>query len=140
MARLIQGFWIALLVSFAAHLLAADDMPAAGAASAAESASLLLMPARCVALHQGQICYQRVQLSWSSFAAGNYCVYQEAQAQPLQCWQEQTQGTLVFEFASDSSRVLQLKNAQQQVVAEASMEVAWVYKANTRRKTHWRLF
>lgn len=105
-----------------------------------DASSLLLTPARCVALHQGQMCYQRVQVSWSSFAPGNYCLYQEPQTQPLHCWQEQTQGTYVFEFASDTARVLQLKNGQQQVVAESTMEVAWVYKANTRRKTHWRLF
>lgn len=139
MARLIQGIRIALLLPFAAGVFAADEGPAT-TATATEPASLLLMPARCVALHQGQICYQRVQVSWSSFTVGNYCVYQEGQAQPLQCWQAQTQGTYVFEFAGDASHLLQLKNAQQHIVAEASMEVAWVYKANTRRKTHWRLF
>ncbi len=117
--------------------LAADNT---SATTTPEPASLLLTPARCVALHQGQVCYQRVQISWSSFAAGNYCLFQEATPQPLYCWQEQTQGTFVYEFASDSSLLLQLKNIQQQVVAESTMEVAWVYKANTRRKTHWRLF
>ncbi|PUA28558.1 MAG: hypothetical protein B0W54_19170 [Cellvibrio sp. 79] len=137
MARFIQGIWIALLLLPVKNAYAINETTAT---TNPVSASLLLTPARCVALHQGQICYQRVQISWSSSAVGNYCVYMEEQAQPLHCWQEQTQGTLVFEFASDSSRLLQLKNAQQNIVAEASMEVAWVYKANTRRKTHWRLF
>ncbi|WP_052417472.1 DUF3019 domain-containing protein [Cellvibrio mixtus] len=137
MSRLIQGIRIALLLPIATSVFAADE---AATSAVPEPASLLLTPSRCVALHQGQVCYQRVQISWSSFAAGNYCVYQEATPQPLHCWQEQTQGTFVYEFASDSSLLLQLKNAQQQVVAESTMEVAWVYKANTRRKTHWRLF
>lgn len=130
-----------LLLLMAAGAFAADEAPqSAATTTTTEPASLLLTPARCVALHQGQICYQRVQVSWSSFAAGNYCVYQEGQEQPVQCWQGQTEGSFAFEFASDSSRLLQLKNAQQRVVAESSMEVAWVYKASTRRKTHWRLF
>lgn len=135
MRRFIQGIRIALLLVLTVEVCAADEVTAV-----AEPTSLLLTPARCVALHQGQVCYQRVQISWSSFAAGNYCVYLEEQAQPLHCWQDQTQGTFMLEFASDSSRLLQLKNAQQKIVAEAGMEVAWVYKANTRRKTHWRLF
>lgn len=139
MVRIIQGIRIILLLLTAVAALAADETPPAATATA-EPASLLLTPARCVALHQGQICYQRVQVSWSSFVAGNYCVYQDEQEQPVHCWQGQTEGTFVFEFASDSSRLLQLKNAQQHVVAESSMEVAWVYKASTRRKTHWRLF
>lgn len=140
MHRFMQGFWIALLLATAAVAIADEPRPVSGAPVVRNTSSLLLTPARCVALHQGQVCYQHVQISWSSFAQGNYCVYQEAQIQPLYCWQDQTQGAFTFEFASDTARVLQLKNGQQQVVAEATVEVAWVYKANTRRKTHWRLF
>lgn len=127
-----------LLLLLAASAQAVDETPAT--VTATEPASLLLAPARCVALHQGQVCYQRVQISWSSFVAGHYCLYLETQPHPLQCWQDQNQGTLEFEFASHSSQLLQLKNTQQHILAEANMEVAWVYKANTRRKTHWRLF
>ncbi len=140
MLKLMQGFWIALLLTTAAVAIAGEPPPVSGTPVARDTSSLLLTPARCVALHQGQVCYQHVQISWSSFAQGNYCVYLESQSQPLHCWQEQTQGAFNFEFASDTAWVLQLKNGQQQVVAEATMEVAWVYKANTRRKTHWRLF
>ncbi len=135
-----QGFWIALLLTTVAMAHADGPSSAADMSAGRDPSSLLLTPARCVALHQGQVCYQRVQVSWSSYLQGNYCLYQAGKTQPLQCWQEQTQGALMFEFASDATGVLQLKNGQQQVVAEATMEVAWVYKANTRRKTHWRLF
>ncbi|MDO8342351.1 MAG: DUF3019 domain-containing protein [Cellvibrio sp.] len=103
-------------------------------------ASVLLTPVRCVALHQGQVCYQRIQISWSSAQAGDYCIYVDTQAQPLQCWQAQIQGSFSYEFASAQSQQFQLQNAQQQLLAETTMEVAWVYKSNTRRKTHWRLF
>jgi hypothetical protein len=136
MSRLIQGFGLILMLIVTAAAVA-DTPPVA---TTAEAVSLLLTPRRCVALHQGQICYQRVQVSWSSVTTGDYCIYQGAQLQPLHCWQGQTQGVFEFEFASDASLLLQLKNAKQEVVGESSMEVAWVYKANTRRKTHWRLF
>jgi hypothetical protein len=136
MFRLIQGIGL-ILLPIVTTTAVADTPPVS---TTAETVSLLLTPRRCVALHQGQICYQRVQVSWSSVTSGDYCVYQETQVQPLHCWQGQTQGRFEFEFASDASLLLQLKDARQEVVGESSMEVAWVYKANTRRKTHWRLF
>ncbi|HTF95198.1 MAG TPA: DUF3019 domain-containing protein [Cellvibrio sp.] len=134
MSRLTQGIKIIALwlVCLPLH---ADELPVS-----VKAASVLLSPARCVALHQGQMCYQRVQVSWSSSVNDDYCIYQEDREEPLRCWQQQTQGVMEFEFASDGSQQMQLKNAQQQVVAESALEVAWVYKANTRRKTHWRLF
>ena len=139
MHRLTQGALIIVLLLTAAMPLCANDSPTKMQAEAI-SASLLLTPARCVALHQGQICYQRVQISWSSSALGNYCVYQQGQTEPLHCWQQQSEATLEIEFAADRSGVMQLKDDDQHVIAEAILEVAWVYKANTRRKTHWRLF
>lgn len=106
-----------------------------------ESAQLQLKPHRCVALHQGQMCYQTVQLSWSANQQNNYCLYQQLNATPLYCWQGVAAGHYQYEFVSDSSVQLQLINIQTNaVVATAIVEVAWVYKANTRRKTHWRLF
>jgi hypothetical protein len=130
-----QGIRIAALLLLGCTQIHAEELP-----STHEAASVLLTPARCVALHQGQVCYQRVQISWSSSVVDNYCIYQENLTNPLHCWQQQNQGTLVYEFASDDSRLLQLKNSRQQTIAESTLEVAWVYKANTRRKTHWRLF
>lgn len=98
-------------------------------------------PNRCVALHQGQVCYQDVVLSWQVDQASEYCLYQQYAEQPLHCWQTASSGQYRYAFASDSSVALQLVNTQTNtIVAETQVEVAWVYKANTRRKTHWRLF
>ncbi len=130
---------MALLLSLVREAVA-DTLPQEPDKRAVHNtSSLLLRPARCVALHQGQVCYQHLQVSWRSDIQGNYCLYQDQQIEPLYCWQEQTQGTYEFDFASDAATQLQLKMGGQ-VVADATMEVAWVYKANTRRKTHWRLF
>lgn len=105
------------------------------------AAQLQSKPNRCVALHQGQVCYQDVVLSWHVDQASEYCLYQQHAEQPLHCWQAVSSGQYRYAFASDSSVKLQLVNTQTKtLVAETLVEVAWVYKANTRRKTHWRLF
>lgn len=108
---------------------------------AVEAVLLQLKPNRCVALHQGQVCYQDIQLLWSAPQAGHYCLHQQNVAQPLHCWQNVNAGEFRYEFASDASVQLQLVNVQTKtVIAQAGLEVAWVYKTNTRRQTHWRLF
>jgi hypothetical protein len=107
----------------------------------ANAVLLQLKPNRCVALHQGQVCYQDIQLLWSTPQVGHYCLYQQNSEQPLHCWQSVNAGEYRYEFASDASMQIQLVNAQTKtVIAQAELEVAWVYKTNTRRKTHWRLF
>ena len=137
MAKIFQGLLVIAAILLSPLLCVADDAPTHQAET---QASVLLTPVRCVALHQGQMCYQKVQVSWSSAQVGNYCLYVDDQPEPLHCWQAQAQGNYAYEFASAQSQVLQLKNEQQQLLAQATMEVAWVYKSNTRRKTHWRLF
>ena len=119
---------------FVAHVVRAD-------AAEVEAALLQLKPNRCVALHQGQVCYQNIQLSWSTNQAGDYCLYQQNANVPVFCWQGAATGMHQYEFASDAPVQLQLVNMHTKTpVAMATIEVAWVYKANTRRKTHWRLF
>jgi hypothetical protein len=109
--------------------------------AATAAAQLQLKPQRCVALHQGQMCYQSVQLSWRAQQAGHYCIYQQKAETPVYCWRGVAAGQYQYEFASDASLEFQLVNAQTKIpLATATLEVAWVYKANTRRKTHWRLF
>lgn len=106
-----------------------------------EAVLLQLKPSRCVALHQGQVCYQNIQLLWSTPQVGHYCLYQQHAGEPLHCWENVNAGEYLYEFSSDESVQLQLVDAQTKaVVAQAGLEVAWVYKANTRRQTHWRLF
>lgn len=115
-------------------LWAADAVPA-------QNAQLHPKPNRCVALHQGQVCFQDILLSWQVDQAGEYCLYQNHAEHPLHCWEGLSASQYRYAFASDSSIKLQLvKMPAKTLIAEAIVEVAWVYKANTRRKTHWRLF
>ncbi len=132
-------FFIILLPGLAAQV---NAQPATSeTAPVAEAVLLQLKPSRCVALHQGQVCYQNIQLLWSTPQVGHYCLYQQNAGEPLHCWENVNAGEYLYEFSSDESVQLQLVDAQTKaVVAQAGLEVAWVYKANTRRQTHWRLF
>ena len=130
-------------------LLASYLLLIAGAGTCLENKTeLLLNPSRCVALHQGQVCYQTVKLHWKTPLVGNYCVYQSpkdqspsTQDQPLNCWRNAAEGVFIFEFAGDSSTSIGLINGDDNtLVLEAIFEVAWVYKSNSRRKSHWRIF
>lgn len=98
-------------------------------------------PNRCVALHQGQVCYQNVQLLWHAGQVGDYCIYQQQAEAPLHCWQSAIEGEYFYAFASETPVQLQLVNTRTKAsVAETTIEVAWVYKSSSRRKTHWRIF
>lgn len=109
--------------------------------ASAQTAQLQLKPNRCVALHQGQVCYQTVQIFLNAHHPGNYCLYRQGDTMPVYCWQSVASGQHQYEFASDGAVQLQLINMQTKtLIATATLDVAWVYKANTRRKTHWRLF
>lgn len=132
--RLLFRVYLLVLLLPSNVIWAADTAPT-------QQVQLQSKPNRCVALHQGQVCYQDIVLSWQVDQASEYCLYQQHAEQPLHCWQSVSSGQYSYAFASDSSVKLQLVNAQtKSVVAETLVEVAWVYKANTRRKTHWRLF
>lgn len=117
---------------FVAHAQASAGVPIA---------QLQAKPNRCVALHQGQVCYQDIVLYWHADRTGEYCLYQKLAQEPLHCWQAQTSGEYRYAFASDAPVQLQLVSMNNKTqVAETQIDIAWVYKANTRRKTHWRLF
>lgn len=106
-----------------------------------EVVELSLKPQRCVALHQGQMCYQTVTVTWRAQVPDNYCVFQQGLDEPLRCWLAATQGELRHEFVSDTTLVIELRAEQDSArLAESRLEVAWVYNRNTRRKSHWRIF
>lgn len=118
-----------------AHIVVADEPQA--------SSPVLLQskPNRCVALHQGQVCYQTVQLSWYTEQMGDYCIFQAQAEEPLHCWQGVAEGEYIYAFASETPVILHLvDNRTKARIAETTIDVAWVYKTSSRRKTHWRIF
>ena len=97
-------------------------------------------PSRCVALHEGQVCYLNLVVSWNSKEQGDYCLYEKDTDQVLQCWREANQGDYRIDFQSDRSVVYLLRNeGNTGITVETVVTVSWVYNSNT-RKTNWRLF
>ncbi len=106
-----------------------------------QSTQLSISPQQCVALHQGQVCYQSVQIQWQANQKQNYCLFDSTKQQPIRCWKSSIKGEHRFDFQSDKSVVYQLRiENQTQVIAESSMTVAWVYGQKKRRRASWRLF
>lgn len=100
---------------------------------------LELNPQKCVALKQGNICYQQVKLIWSVLQKGNYCVVEKSQSKELKCWNNASQGSLDFEFAQDKTEQYALIDMdKKQTIAQQKIEVKWVYK--NRRNSGWRVF
>lgn len=107
----------------------------------AATLQLTSSPARCVALRQGQICYQKVEFTWQSTRSGDFCIIDASQNTPLQCWVQSISGQFNYDFQSSHSRnyVIREKNTDIDL-AQHSISVAWVYRSSKRPKASWRLF
>ncbi len=102
---------------------------------------LVLKPNRCIALHQGQTCYQEVVFRWEAQdAQHNYCIVEQESQKPLHCWLGGSPGKFAFDFGSDRSTRFQLQRDDGVVMTELDMVVAWVYKSRRKRGSGWRLF
>lgn len=102
---------------------------------------LQIKPARCIALHEGQMCYQVVKVNWQADAADTYCLYKQDNKTPVTCWENQSAGKTVYEFEGDvTTRFFLLRKRDAKPVAEFTFEVAWVYDAKSHRESHWRIF
>jgi hypothetical protein len=110
-------------------------------AAGPEGSKLGVKPQTCVSLHQGQLCYVHLQLSWRVAAAGDYCLYQSAQSEPLQCWAHASQGSLSLKLATVDTVQFYLKPKEQgQVLATSELSVSWVYEKKQKSRLTWRLF
>ena len=125
---------ILLAVALGTSTVAADD-------SGAQTALISVKPGKCVALKRGNVCYQTIVLEWRAPDTADYCVYPEHRLAPLRCWTQSQLGRLRFEFASaDSLRFELRKLGEPNPLAEAEVEVRWVYKRRRDRSFGWRLF
>jgi hypothetical protein len=102
---------------------------------------LTVNPKRCVALRQGQVCYQEIRFTWQALTEANFCLYDEQSNNPLKCWTGKSKGSFAMDFQSPTSRNYILKNEDKnEMIASAKFIVAWVYGNKKRRRTSWRLF
>jgi len=102
---------------------------------------LRVSPDRCVALTQGQICYQTIIFTWEATEENEYCLFQKSKRLPLVCWEKASAGKVTIEFESPETLHFELKLGQEgKIVGESEIMVTWVYGKQKKRRTSWRLF
>lgn len=102
---------------------------------------LFVIPERCVALRQGQTCYQEVTFNWRQRQKGNYCLVNLATRQVLKCWHNSNQGKFHLDFQSTQSTDFVLRVQDQDIdLSKARITVSWVFKSSKRPKSSWKLF
>lgn len=108
---------------------------------AAENVQLTIKPTRCIALHEGQVCYQKININWKADVADHYCLHEQDNKIPLICWDGVDNARWSYEFEGKTTQTfVLLRKADGKMVADVSIEVAWVYDARSRRESHWRIF
>ena len=117
----------------------------------AQSQELTVKPDKCVSLRKGQVCYQRINISWDTDITGHYCILASGQESPLKCWNNKSTGKLSYTLESTESVKFDLVNKSvsdennklltlDQLIATATVTIAWVYNTKSRSRTTWRLF
>lgn len=102
---------------------------------------LFVKPQRCVALRQGQVCYQDVVFNWRQPKTGNYCLVNLSTKYVLKCWQNTEQGTFNLDFQSTQSTNFALRAEEQDIdLSTIQITVSWVFKSSKRPKSSWKLF
>ncbi len=98
-------------------------------------------PNRCIALHQGQTCYQKLTFHWQTPASGEYCLFQNSKAEPVTCWAGREKKSFIQAFESDSSIIYQIRIKDQTGnLSTVTVKVAWVYRSSRKSASGWRLF
>lgn len=127
----IRRWWWCLLCLPAPLVWAADEPPVA---------RLVAEPSGCVALRQGQTCYQQVSFSWQQASKGSYCLYEKNTTTQLACWQNVSHGRFTLDFQSPNSKIFELRGMNSDNDVEAEVTVQWAYESRKRSKVRWRLF
>lgn len=110
-----------------------------------EQASMVMVelnakPATCVALHRGQVCFQRIFFSWKVADIKQYCLYKQNQVAPMVC-SKGSQKAVAHHYSSKSSETFILRQGREgPQVAQFTVNTAWVYRTGRRSSSSWRLF
>lgn len=102
--------------------------------------TLIAKPASCVALHRGQMCFQKIRFTWESDSSSSYCLYQDDLETALYC-SESMKNTYIHEYASESFQSFFLLDVESgDIVSRVKVNTAWVYRTGRRSSSGWRLF
>lgn len=111
----------------------------------AQEITLEATPSKCVALHQGQMCYSTVTFDWQpqkgALAQETLCLHEENIDRPLACWQGKERLSFEHHFESSKSLHYFLRlSTDNKPLASTKVSVAWVYKSSRKSQSGWRMF
>lgn len=129
----------------------ASELENSDANTSTSTLTFSVKPQKCIALHRGQVCYQKLEFNWYISSAGNYCLYQTTKEEPLYCWKNSGTGQFTFDFQSNQSESYQIRSLaqsedlepldkQDQVLRVLKVKLATVYKQTKQSYSGWRLF
>lgn len=98
---------------------------------------LTVKPKKCVSLHKGQMCYQKLKFSWQSDTA--ICLFIQGNDEPIHC-SVPGDGQLIYYFESERGQQFELRSREGDALAKVNVDVASVYKGQRRATTGWRIF
>ena len=110
-------------------------------AAVAEETIFSVKPKRCVSMHKGQTCYQKLKFSWSVKILDDYCLFSSEQETPIKCWEQENSGKFQYEFVSDNNIVYQLRReGSEKILGQQEIKVESVYRRGKKSHSGWRLF
>ncbi|GHB74473.1 hypothetical protein GCM10008107_24880 [Psychrosphaera saromensis] len=107
-------------------------------------------PQTCVSLHEGQECFAQIVVNWQADLVNDYCLYSTQTPDPVFCWENVSQGTVEYELNTKENVRFMLTQVPKTrfmltykpyaIIAEARLNVSWVYKKKQKSRLSWRLF
>ncbi|WP_448551566.1 DUF3019 domain-containing protein [Thalassotalea montiporae] len=104
-----------------------------------KSPMLIASPNVCELAAGTYLCSMKAALIWEMPQAGHYCLYEQEELEPLQCWQNQWSGSHVMMFESDKPityilRSYQSANLLGDAIAQANINVIGTLEQRIRAK------
>lgn len=106
----------------------------------ADPIKLIIKPKKCVSLHEGQMCYQKVTFQWLPLKEEPLCLYLTGSSKPMTCATTSERVTFTLNFKASEQQTFELRSDSGDIVSTASIDVVSVYKGQRRATTGWRLF
>lgn len=102
---------------------------------------LQVKPQRCISLHQGQVCYQKLRFSWRTPASGEFCLHNVRKDVAIICWRGEGSTPYEYEFQADESTEFAINyKGRKEALVKVKVQVASVYKTPEKSSSRWRLF
>ena len=132
---------VKLMLKFQGLLLFSFLFFAANAKSESTAPELTAKPARCIALRQGQTCYQKITFRLRTPEQGEYCLHRESLDTALICWRGSELQKYSYDFSGSESEHFSIVDTEKNLsLTKLPIRVAWVYKSEKRKASGWRLF